>query len=75
MGHHLIRATITPVIVKKIMEQYDLNEKSALDIFYTSATAASLGDDETGLYGQSPNFIFGLFAEEFEERGDGKNWR
>ena len=39
----------------------------ALDKFYTSATGASLADDETGLYGQSVLFIFGLFCEETEE--------
>ena len=36
----------------------------ALDKFYTSATGESLADDETGLYGQSVLFIFGLFCEE-----------
>jgi hypothetical protein len=39
-------------IVKLIAEKYAVPEKKALDMFYTSATAASLADDETGLYGQ-----------------------
>ncbi len=69
MGHHLIRATIIPTIVEYIMEEYGLPEQEALDAFYTSATASSLADDSTGLYGQLPLFIFGLFREEVEELG------
>lgn len=67
MEHYLIRATIIPQIVEMIKEKYDLSEKSALKAFYTSATGASLADDATGLYGQSPLFIFGLFQEEMED--------
>jgi hypothetical protein len=36
-------------------------------MFYTSATAASLADDETGLYGQSALYIFSLFVAEIED--------
>ena len=41
-------------------------QMEALDLFYTSATGASFADDETGLYGQSALYIFGLFVEEKE---------
>lgn len=68
MSHHLVRALIIPTIVQYIMDEYGLPEQEALDAFYTSATASSLADDSTGLYGQSPLFIFGLFREEMEER-------
>lgn len=64
MEHYLIRATIIPEIVKMIEETYGIVEKEALRAFYTSATGASLADDETGLYGQSPLFIFSLYQEE-----------
>lgn len=67
MEHYLIRATIIPQIVEMIEEKYNLSEKKALKALYTSATGASLADDETGLYGQSPLFIFGLFQEEKKE--------
>lgn len=56
-----------PEIVKMIMEKYGLDEAAALDAFYRSATGASFSDDETGLYGQSPHYIFGLFVEEREQ--------
>ncbi|MBQ1267076.1 MAG: hypothetical protein IIY06_10045 [Proteobacteria bacterium] len=67
MNHATTRATIIPEIVKLISEKYHISEMEALDKFYTSATGASLADDETGLYGQSVLFIFGLFCEETEE--------
>lgn len=68
MTHSTVRATILPVIVAKIAEHYQISEDAALDAFYRSATGASFSDDETGLYGQSPNYIFGLYVQEVEER-------
>lgn len=47
-------------------KKYQMPEMDALDLFYTSATGASFADDETGLYGQSALYIFGLFVEERE---------
>ncbi|AEF83169.1 hypothetical protein [Leadbettera azotonutricia] len=64
MAHSLIKAAIIPEIVKLIAEKHAVSEQKALDMFYTSATAASLSDDETGLYGQSALYIFSLFKEE-----------
>jgi hypothetical protein len=64
MAHGLVKAAIIPEIVKLIAKKYAVPEKRALDMFYTSATAASLADDETGLYGQSALYIFSLFLEE-----------
>jgi hypothetical protein len=68
MAHSLIKATIIPEIIKLIAEKYMGLEEKAMDMFYTSATAASLDDDETGLYGQSPLYIFSLFVEEMTEK-------
>ena len=68
MVHGTFRAAIPLDIIAKIMERYQLSEDTALDRFYRSATGASFADDETGLYGQSPNYIFGLFEQEMSER-------
>jgi hypothetical protein len=68
MAHGLVKATIMPELIRLIMENYSVNEEKALDMFYTSATAASLGDDETSLYGQSPlNIVIPCSV--------GTNWR
>ena len=67
MNHSTTRATILPEIIRKIMAHDLLSEDEALKAFYSSATGASFADDETGLYGQSPNFVFGLYMEEMGE--------
>ena len=70
MGHSTVRAVILPEIITMIMEWYGLDEAAALDAFYRSATGAAFSDDETGLYGQSPNFIFGLYMQELTQNAN-----
>ena len=60
MNHATTRAAILPEIVEMIQKKYGLNEDAALRMFYESATGASFADDETGLYGQSPGYIWRL---------------
>ena len=33
-------------------------------MFYSSATGSSFADDDSGLFGQSPLYIYGLFIQE-----------
>ena len=66
--HATIRATLLPEIVRLIVEKYGWSEDEAMDRFFLSATGASFSDDETGLYGQSALFIFGLFVEEMAKQ-------
>ena len=68
MAHATIRATNIPEIVKMICENMNLSEKEALDRFYSSATGKCYADDETGLYGQSALYIYGLFRTEMENK-------
>lgn len=67
--HATIRATLLPEIVRLIVEKYGWSEDEAMDRFFLSATGASFSDDETGLYGQSALYIFGLFVEEMAHQG------
>ncbi|MCM1322507.1 MAG: hypothetical protein NC041_10490 [Bacteroides sp.] len=64
MAHATVRATILPEIIKLICSNYNVSEQQALDMFYSSKTGESFADDDTGLYGQSPLYIYGLFKEE-----------
>jgi hypothetical protein len=66
MAQSLIKATIIPEVIKLIATHYEVSADRAIELFYTSATARSLDDIETGLYGQSPLYIFSLFVEEKE---------
>lgn len=65
--HATIRATLLPEIVRLIQQKTGWSEEKALDQFYCSATGASFSDDETGLYGQSALYIYGLFMDEIWE--------
>ena len=64
MSHATVKAILVSEVVKMIAEHDHINEEEALDRFYASATAENLADDETGLYGQSALYIYGLFLEE-----------
>ena len=63
-NHGTIRAATMQTIIKLIVEKYQVNEDTALKMFYESHIGAAYADDETGLYGQSANYVFSLFNEE-----------
>ena len=62
--HNLVRATVTPEIIRMISQYYEISENEALQRFYQSKTAENYADEETGLYGQSALYIVGLFILE-----------
>lgn len=64
MSHATVRATNIPEIVKLICEKMHISESEALDAFYCSSTGKSYADDDTGLYGQSALYVYGLFCAE-----------
>jgi hypothetical protein len=64
----MAKATITPEIIRLIAEKYRIDDMKALDLWYNSPIAECLADDETGLWGQSPLYIFSLFEEDARER-------
>ena len=66
--HNLVRATVTPEIIRLISKYYQIGENEALQRFYQSKTAENYADEETGLYGQSALHIVGLFI--MEQDGD-----
>ncbi len=67
MSHATVRALNVPVIVEYIGKHYGVDENTALDMFYSSITAECYGDDETGLYGQSALYVFGMFLVEMND--------
>ena len=64
MSHATVRATNIPEIVKLICKNMQMSESEALDAFYSSSTGKSYANDETGLYGQSALYVYGLFCTE-----------
>ena len=67
MGHATIRAVTIQTVIKLIADKFSVDEDTALKMFYKSNIGAAYADDETGLYGQSANYIFNLFCEEHDE--------
>ena len=63
MGHGTIRAATIRTIITLIVEKYRVDEDAALKMFYESPIGVAYADDETGLYGQSANYVFSLFSE------------
>ncbi|MEE1082671.1 MAG: hypothetical protein UH850_02875 [Paludibacteraceae bacterium] len=57
--------TLCEDLVPMIMEEYHLTAIEALDKLYTSNTFAKIEDPQTGLYFQSPVYVFEFFKEEF----------
>ncbi len=66
MPPEFTRALILPDILREISRDRNITEMEAMDLFYKYATGASFADNETGLYGQSPLYVFGLFKEELQ---------
>ena len=64
MSHATVRATNIPEIVKLICKNMQMSESEALDALYSSSTGKSYANDETGLYGQSVLYVYGLFCTE-----------
>ena len=68
--HNLVRATVTPEIIRLISKYYKISENEALQRFYQSKTAENYADEETGLYGQSALHIAGLLIMELDGKID-----
>ena len=52
-------------IVPMIMDEYHLTDKEAFDRLYKSKTFSKIEDPQTGLYYQSPVYVFDMLKEEF----------
>ena len=51
-----------------IMEEYHLSDKEALDRLYKSTTFSKIEDPDTGLYYQSPVYVFDILKEELDRK-------
>ena len=63
----LSKTIIIQRVVEMIAKKYGMTLKDARDAFYNSKVLEALNDEETGLYGQSPLYIFSLFEIEFKK--------
>jgi len=70
MAHRLAKAIIASKVIDLIAKKYKQPIDGAMDLFYMSDTIKLLGDDETGLYSQSPLYVFSLFEQEMNSKKD-----
>ena len=66
MEHTLAKTIIITKVSDLIAEKYRLPIDEARDELYKSRIIDLIDDDETGLYGESPLYIFSLFEQEKE---------
>lgn len=55
---------ITKFLISMLMEKEKMSLRDAFDIVYNSNTFSKLSDPETGLYFQSPGYVFSYLETE-----------
>lgn len=55
---------ITKCLIAMLMEREEVSIREAFDIVYNSVTFAKLSDPETGLFFQSPGYVYSYLESE-----------
>ena len=58
---------ITKCLISMLMERKKVSLREAFDIVYNSDTFAKLSDPETGLFFQSPGYVYSYLETEMAE--------
>lgn len=58
---------ITQELIKYLCEDKQINIEEAMDIVYNSVTFDKVSDIETGLYKESPSYVYELLKDEISE--------
>ena len=64
MEHILAKHIIICKVIELIASKYKIKISDARDKLYQSRIIDLIEDDETGLYGESPLYIFSLYEKE-----------
>ena len=67
MEHQLSKSLLIVKVIELIASKYQLTISEARDKLYSSRIIDLIDDDETGLYGESPLYVFSLFEEEMNK--------
>ncbi len=68
MEHLLAKTLLITKVSELIAQKYNLPIGEARDRLYASEIIGLIEDDETGLYGESPLYVFSLFETEQKSR-------
>ena len=64
MEHLLAKTLLITCVTELIAKKYSISLSDARDELYSSDIIGFVDDDETGLYGESPLYVFSLFEKE-----------
>ena len=64
MAHELAKTLIFSDVIEMIAQDYHITLDEARDRFYGSDVIKLFSDDELGLYGDSPYYIYSLYKKE-----------
>ena len=64
--------TLSRELITRLMEVRSLTMREAMDIVYNSKTYSALNNLDTGLYFQSPAYVFDVLEEELEGKNSSK---
>lgn len=67
MNHDLAKSIIIRMVIEMIADEYKMPISEARDKLYNSELIDYIDDDETGLYGESPLYVFSLFEKEMKK--------
>ena len=67
MGHLLAKTIIVNRVIELIEKEYKLTHAEASMKLLESEVLDLVDDDETGLYGESPLYVFSIF-EQYEQK-------
>ena len=62
----LLRDELSVEIAGFLVDDYKYSSEEAIDVLYTSETFDRLQDDATGLYYQSPGYVFSFLQNELK---------
>ena len=62
--------TLTRELITRLMEERSLTMREAMDVVYNSKTYSALNNLDTGLYFQSPAYVYDVLAEELTKTTD-----
>ena len=69
MEHLLAKILLITNVTELIAKKYSISLAEARDELYSSEIIGFIDDDETGLYGESPLYVFSLFEKEKSSKG------
>lgn len=60
----IMKDDLTVQLAENLMNEFGYSTQEALDVLYTSETFDLLQDEETGLYYQSPGYVYSFLQNE-----------